>query len=219
MSTMIVRSPDPVALVGGADVEPELLNILQSRTKDFVAADGGADHLFKAGMTPTAIIGDMDSVSDKARAAFCGVMHRSTDQNTTDFQKAVHAIESPLVLAAGFLGGRLDHTYSVLNTMSRAALRHVILVSNDDVCFLARQTCTHLRLPVGTRVGLLPTSARVDTRGLKWDIKDAAMASDGYISTSNETAKDDVEIYAVGMLFITLPLSALDVAIGAVHAR
>ena len=218
MSQIIVRSPAPVALLGGAQVAPQVLNILQSLTATFVAADGGAAHLLNAGLMPQAVIGDMDSVSDAARQAFGDVFYPSDDQNTTDFQKAIARIEAPVILAAGFLGGRLDHTVSVLNTMARDRLQRVILISDDDVCFLVRPTATRLTLPTGMRVGLLPLGqARVDTTGLRWDIKDKPMAFSGLISTSNETASADITIDATGNLLVTLPLSALDAVIDVVR--
>lgn len=220
MLEIIVRSPSPIVLLGGAQIAPEVLNILQSYTTTFVAADGGAAHLLKTGLKPQAIIGDMDSVSAVVRQAFGDVFHPFDDQNTTDFQKAMQRIESPVILSVGFLGGRLDHTLSVLNTIARDALINVILVSEDDVCFLARPKATRLSLPIATRIGLLPLGdVRITTHGLRWDIDDAVMALDGFISTSNETAQNDVTIQATGKLLITLPLSALDIAIGVVHAK
>ncbi len=218
MSEIIVRNTASIALLGGAQIAPQLLNILQSKTSTFVAADGGAAHLLDAGLIPAAVIGDMDSVSDAVRTAFGDIFHASDDQSTTDFQKAMARIDAPVVLAAGFLGGRLDHTLSVLNTLARENLMQVILVSGDDVCFLARHPRTHLSLPVGTRIALVPLgSAQVDTSGLRWDIADAAMAPDGFISTSNEAAQRDITIHASGSVLITLPLAALDAAMDVVR--
>jgi thiamine pyrophosphokinase len=220
MSDIIVRSFDPVALLGAADLAPSIVNILQRHSAIFVAADGGVRHLAASGIMPAAIIGDMDSVSAEMRKIYADVMHISDDQNTTDFQKSVMCIDAPLIFAAGFLGGRLDHTVSVLNTMARDNILHVVLVSEDDVCFLARPSKTELSLPVGTRVGLLPlANARVETQGLRWDIKDAAMSFDGFISTSNETEQENVTIHAMGRLLINLPIAALDAAIAAVRVR
>lgn len=220
MTDTIVRTFAPLALLGGAQIAPPVLNILQRHAATFVAADGGAEHLLAACLSPQAVIGDLDSVSAAARAAFGPVFHRIEDQSRTDFEKAVGAIKAPLILAAGFLGGRLDHTMSVLNTMGRLNLRHLILVSEDDVCFLSRSVRTDLTLRVGTRVGLLPLGAtRVDTKGLRWDITDAEMAPDGFISTSNETAEPKTIIHSTGALLITLPLAALDAVIDVVHAK
>ena len=43
MFDLIVESADLVALVGGAEVDRQTLNILQRLTDIFVAADGGAN--------------------------------------------------------------------------------------------------------------------------------------------------------------------------------
>ncbi|MEJ6398302.1 thiamine diphosphokinase [Yoonia sp. 208BN28-4] len=219
MTDPIVRTQAPVALIGGADVAPQVINILQSHAATFVAADGGLSHLTAAGIAPDAIMGDLDSLAAGMQGRFADVIHHLPDQNFTDFQKATAHISAPIILAAGFLGGRLDHTLSVFWTMHRLKLAHVILISDDDVCFLARHTLTELSLPVGTRCALLPFGqARVDTHGLRWDIKDAAMTA-SLPSTSNETAQPDVRIHQMGGLMITLPLAALPAAIDAVRAE
>jgi thiamine pyrophosphokinase len=220
MSVTIVNHTDAVALWGAAMITPVLINIVQTKAVCHVAADGGADRLYDADIAPAAVIGDLDSLSDQSRVAFADLLYPSSDQNTTDFQKAVRAINAPLILAVGFLGGRLDHTFAVLNTLIQERLGHVILLSEDDVCFCAPQGEFELKLPPTTRVGLLPMgAARVETKGLRWDIKDAAMATDGFMSTSNETVSEVLHMHVMGRLLITLPLSTLDAVISAVRAE
>ena len=82
---LIVHSFDPVVLVGGADLGPEDFNIVQTEMTTFVGVDGGADHLLGRGITPVAVIGDFDSLSDAARAAFGPVLHHIPEQATVDF--------------------------------------------------------------------------------------------------------------------------------------
>jgi thiamine pyrophosphokinase len=86
---LIVHSSDPVALVGGADLGPQDLNILQSYAPSFVGVDGGADHLLAAGIRPAAVIGDLDSISDAARSEYADLLHHVPEQDTVDFEKAL----------------------------------------------------------------------------------------------------------------------------------
>ena len=215
----IVAAKWPVILVGGATLEPDDLNISRMLSATYVAADGGADALLAAGITPEAVIGDLDSLSDGARAAFVDRLHLIAEQDTTDFEKAISRIAAPVVIAHGFLGGRLDHQMAVLNTMVRHRAPPVILVGPQDVVFVAPAK-TVLALPTGTRIGLLPMGdARVDTAGLQWDIKDQAMHTAGAISASNATALPKATIHAIGALLITLPREHLAAAINAVLAE
>ena len=218
MKFSIVHSLEPMALVGGANLSTIVLNNCLSRTDSVVAADGGADILMNHGVQPAAIIGDLDSISESARKQFAAHLHAVDDQDTTDFEKALAAIDAPLILAAGFLGGRLDHTLAVLNTLVRRSAP-VVLVSDDDVVFAIRNSLT-LHLPIDTRIALLPMSkTKVTTTGLHWNLTAATMHPAAQISSSNAVADGTVTITSNQPIILTLPLAQLDHAIAAVRAQ
>lgn len=215
----IVATNKPVILVGGAALEPDDLNILRSLSAIFVAVDSGAGPILEAGIVPEAVIGDLDSLSDAARASFADRLHLIAEQDTTDFEKALTRVDAPVVIAAGFMGGRLDHQMAVLNCVMRHRTRSVVLLGPEDVVFVATER-TDLDVPVGTRVALLPMGdARVATEGLQWNLTDAALHSSGAISAANETAAPRATIRAIGQLLITLPRAQLACAIDVVRAR
>ncbi len=219
MIDLIAHEGAPLTLLGGADVSPSVLKICLNRAEGCVAADGGADTALAAGLHPLAVIGDLDSISPDARKAFSAVLCPVDDPDTTDFEKVLQRIKAPLFLAAGFLGGRLDHTLSVLNTLARYPEQPVILLSEDDVVVLLT-TPTRLSLNIGDRIAVLPLDhAVVRTTGLRWELEDMAMHPAGKISSSNEVAARAVTITPRGPVLLTLPLSALDAVIDAVHAR
>lgn len=214
----IVATKNSIVLVGGAALEPEDLNISPRISPIFVAVDGGADHLLAASLMPEAVIGDLDSLSDAARDQFADRLHRVAEQDTTDFEKALSRVQAPVIIALGFMGGRLDHQMAVLNVVMRHRDKAIVLVGPDDVVFVAPSK-TVLWVPSGTRIALLPLGdARVETHGLKWDLMDAALHVAGAISSSNETLADQVTIHAMGQLLITLPKAHLTDAIAAVRA-
>ena len=82
MKVLIVDDPKAIAIVGGAQLAPEHLNILQTLTETFVAADSGADHLLAARITPKAVIGDFDSLSVQSRLEFGPYLTHITEQDT-----------------------------------------------------------------------------------------------------------------------------------------
>ncbi len=219
MLSPIVHEKAPLTLLGGANVSPTVLNICLSRTSLCVAADGGADVALAAGITPLAVIGDLDSLSDAARAALADILHPVADEDTTDFEKVLQRVKAPLILAAGFLGGRLDHTFSVLNTLARYPDAPVILLSEDDAVVLLTAPVT-LMLDPGTRLALLPMDdATVTTTGLQWNLRDAAMHPAGAISSSNAVATTNVTIMPSGPVLLTVPLTALDAVTDVVRGR
>ena len=100
----IVSSNHTVCLVGGARVSAQVISSIFPIVDQFVAVDGGADHLAKAGILPAAVIGDLDSISASGRATFADRLHQIADQSTTDFEKALMRVSAPLVICIGFLG-------------------------------------------------------------------------------------------------------------------
>ncbi len=213
MNQPIVSSSSPITLIGGVDPAPDILTVALKYGKTVVCVDGGADHALWAELDPIAVIGDMDSISDAARAAYSDVLHHIAEQNSTDFDKALRNINAPLILGIGFLGDRLDHTLAALHVLLKYRDRPVVLFGEHDLVFIAP---SHIRmtLPVGMRLSLMPvTDARVDTTGLKWNVTDGAMSMRDFIGSSNEVAEPQVDIHAMGGLAVILPPDALDAAV------
>ena len=182
-----------------------------------VAADGGANRALDAGLRPNAVIGDLDSISDRARAAFAEVLHHIAEQETTDFEKALSRIAAPAVIALGFTGARLDHTLAVFNVLARRMDRRVILLGPEDVAFLLPAE-GRLDLPAGTRLSLMPLGpSRVETRGLRWDADGRRFDPAGHTSPSNEVVSGPVSFRAEGPVLAILPNVHLADAIAAVR--
>lgn len=220
MADPIVHVSSPVTLLGGADLDNNELNICLKVAPSVVAADGGADHALRKGRHPLAVIGDMDSISDAARAAFGDVLHLVAEQDTTDFEKCLTRLHAPLIMAAGFLGGRLDHTLSALSVVARLQACHVVLVARDDVCVLLPQGHSIWHLALGDRAALLPLgAATVTSTGLRWDLDARGLAPDGTVSSSNAVAAPVVQLNVSGPVLLTLPLAAWAAVTDAVRGQ
>jgi len=188
MSDPIVSATHPVTLVGGAESDPATLKEALTLAPGLVAADGGADSLLRAGLTPQAVIGDMDSIGTAARAAFSGVLHPIREQESTDFDKALRHIAAPAVIALGFAGGRFDHELAVMNTLVRHPGRACIVVGAQTIVFHCPPRLD-LPLPTGVDVSLFPMAPlRCDSDGLVWPTDGLEFAPDGRIGTSNHSA-------------------------------
>ncbi len=212
----IVSTSKPVCLVGGASVEKKSILAVSPLVGGFIGVDGGADHLLAANLTPLSVIGDLDSLSRRARATFADLLCQVDDQSTTDFEKVLQRVTAPMMICLGFTGGRMDHTLSVLNVMARYADRTIVLLDGDDASFVANRGETRVELPADTRVSIMPLgTATVSVRGLVWSFTDQVMTPDGFTSPSNAASGNTVCITTDGPMLITLPQVYLETALQA----
>lgn len=211
MKSPIVQSLAPITLVGGGDVAPDDLKMALGRSDLLVAADGGARAALAAGHVPDAVIGDMDSLDPETRAAIPqDRLFPIREQDSTDFDKALRSVSTPLVLGIGFLGGRVDHQLATFNALIRHADRTCVLIGAREIILHAPPSLTLSPEP-GSVVSLFPlahVSGR--SRGLEWPLDDIAFSPDGMVGTSNRSLSEThIEMDAPGMLLI-LPRDSLD---------
>ncbi len=210
MNRAIVDSLCGVTLVGGAPFGATALARAVAIAPTLVAADGGADRLLSMGARPSAVIGDMDSISAVARNALADVLHPIPQQDNTDFDKALAHIRAPFILGLGFWGARADHGLAALSGMVRAAHQQVILLGAKDLVFLAPLEL-RLDLRSGTRVSLFPMGAvRGTSTGLRWPIGGIDFAPDGMIGTSNQALGTVALRFNCRKMLVILPISQLD---------
>lgn len=206
---------DPVVLVGGGPLAAETFDLVRERGKIFVAADGGGDALLANGVIPDAVIGDMDSLTDAARLAIpADRIHLVVEQDSTDFEKALRGIDTPLIYAVGFTGARLDHELAALHGLVLRCDIPVVLIGTEDVTIHLPARIA-LDLPMGMRVSVFPLDAvTVGMAGLKWSFEALALHPARKIGTSNEVAQDRVVLTsdAPGALLI-VPIEALDAVV------
>jgi thiamine pyrophosphokinase len=208
---VVLRSTSPITLVGGAGYRDEDLSAALELAPTVVAADSGADAALASGLTPELVVGDMDSISSEGRVRLGPRIHEVSEQDTTDFDKVLRAIDAPRMLGVGFMGARLDHELAAMAVLARSPQR-CMLVGRQDVVFAAPHELS-LNLPRGTRVSLFPM-AQVTGRseGLLWAIDGLDFAPCGRTGTSNEaTGRVRLSFEAQGMLVI-LPRSFLAAA-------
>lgn len=214
MTEVIVQTTQGVTLAGGGRFSALLLAESRKIAPILVAADGGADRLLAHGAEPQAVIGDFDSISERAKARLAGRLFPIREQVTTDFDKALRSVAAPFVLGLGFAGQRLDHGLAVLNTLVRHPGRACLILGASDVTFLAPRDLT-LRLRVGTRFSLFPMGpVRGESEGLRWPLQGIDFDPAGMIGTSNEVSAPEVRLrFDADRMLVILPRSALAAAL------
>ena len=184
-----------VTLVGGGAASIGLIEKAMEFAPALVAADGGANGLSAAGITPEAIIGDLDSLEDAQawRGRLGDRVRHIAEQNSTDFEKCLYSIDAPFFIGVGFLGGRVDHELAALSAML-AEPRPVLLIGEQDVVFAPPQDVT-LHLQRGDRVSIMPMRpVRATGAGLKWPLDALPLAPGERVGSSNEATGGPVRL-------------------------
>jgi len=177
-----------LVIVGGGAVDPALLHELKAAGARLIAADGGADRVAAAGLVPEIIIGDLDSLDDPDAWSQQSRLVRITEQETTDFEKALYSTEAPVTVALGMTGKRFDHTLAALDALARhAAKRRIVLVDDADIA-VALTGRFSFRVAPGERVSIHPLApvAFRSSEGLKYPLDGLELAPGVRTGTSNE---------------------------------
>lgn len=217
MNRPVVIADHGVTVIGGGFVQPDDLALALDVAPLLVAADGGADQALALGHLPDRVIGDLDSLSDAARARIGTdrILHLA-DQDSTDFTKCLTRIAAPFIIAVGFAGRRLDHTLAALNSMLRFGQVPVIMLASDDLVFVAPPRLS-LPLAPGTRLSLFPMGpAQGVSSGLEWPIDGIAFGPDSRIGTSNR-ATGPVTLHIDGPMLVMLPRQELATVMAALQ--
>ncbi|HWE61000.1 MAG TPA: thiamine diphosphokinase [Chloroflexota bacterium] len=190
--------PDHVVIVGSAPVTRDDLLTYSAGASALICADGGADAVLAAGLLPSLVVGDMDSIGQHTRARIAAAGVRSVEhppeKDQTDLELALwHALtlQPRRVTILGALGGRrLDHALGNVLLLAHPALRQVdarIVDAQTEVLAIWQER-TIQGLP-GEYVTLLPLTPRVEgvsTEGLRYPLRDETLQQGYTRGVSNE---------------------------------
>ena len=140
-----------------------------------LAADGAALLLKKIGVTPSLIIGDLDSLSSEARAHFDKEKIISVpDQNTNDFEKTLKYAQSMnynSVLILGIHGGELEHTLNNWSVFARYSKSMNLAIYDAGRYGISVDKNVHVKVKTGETISLIPqTKTLISTKNLKWEL-------------------------------------------------
>jgi thiamine pyrophosphokinase len=201
-----------LVLVHGDAPDRALLAARAAAADWFVCADGAVGTALAAGVTPDAVIGDMDSIEARgpgAAALPAGIERIPVpDQETTDLEKALlEAIRRGFgrVVVLGAAGRRWDHFFGHLSLFARFADR-LQLESEDAhgrLRVLPPGPWFALDLPPGAKLSLLPLprASGIETDGLRWPLAGATLALGEREGIGNAVERAPARVrYAAGCL-------------------
>jgi len=158
---------------------------------DFKTCEALTQTTVAVDVQPDAVIGDMDSIRSDIPEDIPVI--EVAEQDSTDLEKALRQVASPLCLGIGFLDGRLDHTLAAMHALVASDHCAAILVGTEDIVFAA-PTEWRAELPAGTRISFYPVRrvSAVGSKGLRWPIDGLLMEGGRQIGVSNETVSDRI---------------------------
>ncbi len=185
--TQLAEFDDLLVIVGGGKVDLDLMRELYASGAHLVGADAGADAIVAAGLKPEVIIGDFDSLRDPLGWLGKTRLMQLTEQETTDFEKALYSTRAPVTVGLGMTGGRFDHTLAALDAVTRYAHdRKIVLVDEHDLALALTETFS-FELAPGERVSVHPLATVTFWRseGLKYPLNNIKLSPGIRSGTSN----------------------------------
>lgn len=185
-----------LGILSGGGLSTSAVRSWATQADYVLAADGGANIAFDAGVQLHAVIGDMDSVDARAQALGI-VMTPDRDQRFTDCDKLLAfaaAKGCQEVTLACVEGDQLDHVLATLYSCARATLL-VRLALRRGMGWLVKPGAprTAPTLP-GRRVSLMPIGRceGVQLTDVQWPLENAVLDPCGLVSVGNRALSTEV---------------------------
>ena len=158
-----------VLVVGNRPLGSNVIEL--AKNKLIIAADAGADQLLKYNIVPERVIGDLDSISDKASTKLEEWTVSNKNVQKTDLEKAVdYAFEKGAseIEIIGWSGGRIDHTLAALGL----AFNPKIKLIDDKFTVQTIADSKTIKGKESTLFSLIAIlEARVSITGARWNIQ------------------------------------------------
>jgi len=200
--------PHVAVVIGGGPLDPGAVASLPDDAV-VIAADSGLDHAVEAGLAPTLLVGDLDSISPRGRmwAYAHGVEIRevSPDKDQTDTELALAcALEVPDVRELTVLGGmgdRLDHLLGTLLALGHPSLADLMEITahlGSTMCAVVHHRRNRiLMLGEGRTFSVLALHGPVESvtlRGAKWELSSDTLMGTESRGVSNVPEESTVRI-------------------------
>ena len=190
-----------VIITGSAPLVDEVIAWIPDRAI-LLGVDGGLDHALAAGLRPSGVIGDMDSITDDGLAwarAHATVASHPTDKDETDTELALAfaADMNPERITMLGAGDRLDHSIAALGALGAPSLTNVPIVDawwgDQHVDVIHGPDRRTLHLEPDSALSLLaihgPVS-KVTISGVRWPLDEHDLAPVVGLGISNEVVAE-----------------------------
>jgi len=184
-----------------------------------LAADGGLDHALAAGLRPSGVIGDFDSMSVEAQAwaeAHATIARHPADKDATDTELALAFAADMNPARITLIGGgdRLDHSIAAIGALGAPHLTHVPMLESwwngqhVDVIHGPERSLLHLE--PGSTLSILALHGPIrglGIDGVRWPLDGAELAPAAGHGISNEVLPERDDDHGPGEVQVELSAS------------
>ena len=175
-----------------------------------IAADGGLDALIAVSITPSVVVGDLDSLSGRIPEGVEILRHPVEKDETDSHLSYLEGARRGYTRFSlyGCTGGRDDHTfanYSLLLCAKKQGHDMTLVSKNYDILVMLNEK-KELKAREGATLSVfaLGGDCRVTLSGTYYPAKDLVITPDFPIGVSNHATASTVQIKADGALLVML---------------
>lgn len=147
-----------------------------SKKPILISTDGASNTLYRLNIIPDYIVGDLDSISEKALNYFKREkvhIEIISEQEHNDLEKSINfAISKGIkeILVIGFAGKRIDHTLNNFSVLKRNYKRGTIRFIDErfEIFFIDKQTKFNYKRGANLSLFGMPKAEGIETQGLKY---------------------------------------------------
>ncbi|KQC06582.1 MAG: hypothetical protein APR54_07060 [Candidatus Cloacimonas sp. SDB] len=196
-------------IAAGAQIALEKVNSIINDSDIIIAINGGSEICHRMSINPDYILGDLDSVTAVLQNKFPEAkIIRSTDQNTSDMQKALefaNTLNPEKIRIINAFGLRSDHAVSNLLVFDSYPQPETLeIYDNYGIWRILTPGSHDFHFPALRTVSLFSFHrvSGLTLKGFKFPLKDKDFP-DRFIGLSNETVEEDICIsFRLGKIFI-----------------
>jgi len=148
--------------------------------KNIICCDGAVNKLIKAGIEPSVIIGDLDSISEELRIMYKDITYHISSQETNDLTKAVDwCKENGLkdITIIGATGERDDHAVANIFLLLQYKKKLKVKMLTDHGTFLPVYRSKNFDSYPGQQVSVFSVNpeTKITTANLRYPLNDESI--------------------------------------------
>ena len=184
-------------------------NLIDKDFTEIIGVDNGAMHLFNRSLTPTTVLGDLDSIESsllkKIKIMDIDLINYETDKDKTDIELSLNNIDNPNeknIYLIGGEGGEVDHLFSIFSLIINYEFAENLTWFYKDKTIIFK-TNVSIRMELGSNFSIIPITQleSLTITGAKWDVNKIDVKPGSTKTLRNISISDEVTINCEDGLF------------------